>query len=191
MAYLNLPDTELLRKLLEYDGNTGLFRWKARSPDMFGGSTAHCNRWNGRLAGKAAGMLRSDGYVSIAVYNQKYLAHRLAWSLHHGFEPIEIDHINGDRADNRLVNLREVTRTENNMNSALQSNNVSGMPGVTWDNQTKRWRATIKQNSKTIDLGRWDTIYEAQAARKTAERLLGFHENHGRRGHRATGVMGT
>src|SRR5689334_22074801 len=116
MAYLKLPDIELLRKLLDYDPETGLFRWKARSPAMFDGNATRCNRWNGRLAGKEAGNVRGDGYRSIDVGNIKYLAHRLAWALHHGEEPIEIDHINGDRGDNRYANLREVTRTENNMN---------------------------------------------------------------------------
>jgi hypothetical protein len=189
MANRKIPNQETLRKLLDYDPETGVFTWKARTADMFAPEAGkrtyrtpqwYADIWNGRLAGKPAGSAYGGGYLGLAIQNEKYLAHRVAWVMHYGEQPTEIDHINGDRSDNRIANLRLVTRTENNMNSARQSNNTSGCQGVTWDKQTNRWRAFIKKDGRTIRLGRFDTLAEAAGARKRAERKLGFHENHGR-----------
>jgi hypothetical protein len=162
MANRKIPNQETLRKLLDYDPETGVFTWKARTADMFAPEAGkrtyrtpqwYADIWNGRLAGKPAGSAYGGGYLGLAIQNEKYLAHRVAWVMHYGEQPTEIDHINGDRSDNRIANLRLVTRTENNMNSARQSNNTSGCQGVTWDKQTNRWRAFIKKDGRTIRLG--------------------------------------
>nr|WP_175479900.1 HNH endonuclease signature motif containing protein [Paracoccus homiensis] len=108
-------------------------------------------------------------------------AHRVAWAVIHGRWPNgEIDHINGDRSDNRLANLREVTKRENHRNMAIRSDNTSGVTGVYWAREKGKWAAYIKAD-KMVALGRYDTFAEAVAARRAAEKVLGYHPNHGRR----------
>jgi hypothetical protein len=100
----------------------------------------------------------------------------------HGYWPDEIDHINGDRADNRLSNLREVSNIENQRNKVLPRNNKSGHIGVSWNKDSKKWMARITINYKLKQVGQFSTIEEAVAARKEAERKFGFSERHGARG---------
>lgn len=91
-----------------------------------------------------------------------------------------IDHINHDRLDNRPENLRDVTHVENTRNSKLSTANTSGTTGVYWDKSRKLWIASIKVNYKSISLGRYADIEDAIAARSVANKLFGFHENHGK-----------
>ena len=122
----------------------------------------------------------SDEYKVICFKNKSYGAHILAYIIYHGDDSIpdgcEIDHINGNKADNRIENLRAVTHQENSKNTKLYRNNTSGHPGVRKDNKAGYWRAFI--NKKQI--GKFRTRKSAIAARKKAEQELGFHENHGR-----------
>lgn len=105
------------------------------------------------------------------------LAHRLAWFLHYGVWPAgSIDHINGIRHDNRLVNLRDVTAAENSMNRRGEVN-ASGYPGVTKCH--KRWGARIVVNGKRLWLGQHDTPEQAHATYRQAAILFGYHDNHG------------
>jgi len=92
----------------------------------------------------------------------------------------DMDHINGDRRDNRLSNLRVVTNSENRKNSKLQVNNTSGVPGVAWDKGRGKWAAYIKVNSKRVALGRFSCFWRAVIARRNAEVYFGFHINHGK-----------
>ncbi len=92
----------------------------------------------------------------------------------------EIDHINGDRTDNRICNLRDVTSAGNSCNRRRQDRNTSGVTGVAWDKRASRWQARIGLNGKQKYLGYFDSLDEAVAARKAAELELGFHPNHGR-----------
>ena len=103
-----------------------------------------------------------------------YLAHRLAWLYVHGsFPEHHIDHINRDRADNRISNIREATPAENRQNASLQRNSTSGFSGVSWTKRERRWRARIVVNSREIGLGYF--VDKQSAADAYAEAKKQFH----------------
>ena len=175
-----------LRKLLRYEPETGKLFWKERTPDMFEDSkqTAEhkCSRWNSRLAGKEAfNGINIEGYKRGLIWSRQYIAHRIAWAVHHGSWPEQqIDHINGVKTDNRMCNLRDVSATENGRNRTLQANSTSGVTGVNWNKGARKWRACIRVQQKYVYLGHYRAIDDAIAARKAAEIEHGFHPNHGR-----------
>ena len=179
-------DPELLRKLLRYEPETGKLFWLPRTPDLFHDTTDRrgvnwcCQAWNGKNAGREAFTANSAGYRMGAVFGRNYGAHRVAWALTSGSWPKMIDHINGDRSDNRLANLRSVSRLENQRNMKRGSDNKSGQTGVGWDSSRDRWVAAIGVGGRTDHIGRFDKKADAIAARKQAERDFGFHPNHGR-----------
>lgn len=114
-----------------------------------------------------------NGYVRISVEPGKFLqAHRLAWALVHGKWPDQIiDHINGDRADNRFDNLRDISTKMNIQNQRRASkNNKSGLLGVSWSKTMKRWVARIYYDRKYHSLGCFDTAEEAHDAYVSAKR---------------------
>lgn len=173
-------------QLLKYDPKSGKLFWLARSPEMFGGGEdAHIKaaRWNGRFAGKEAFITTNvSGYKTGTIFAKGYSAHRIAWLLVHGDWPnAEIDHINGDKSDNRIDNLRDVNDRENHLNQKRRGNNSSGVIGVRYFSPTKRWHAYISIDGKRIPLGNYRYFDSAVAARKAAEKVLGFHPNHGSR----------
>lgn len=177
MPTKELPDTEYLRQRLRYDPETGKLYWH-RLPQTVGNWAAS---WNTRYAEREAFTADMRGYRQGRVDGQSLLAHRVIWALHAGIWPAaEIDHINGDRADNRIANLREVDRSGNNRNTAVRRSSITGVVGVTWDAQTSRYRAQIKTRGKLIHLGRFHSLSEAKAVRKQAEIKYDFHPNHGR-----------
>lgn len=120
---------------------------------------------------------KKSGYVQIRYGQKTYRVHRLIWEMHCGTIAAghEIDHINGNKADNRIENLRLVSRAENAKNLKLQSRNTSGVSGVIYMNN--KYRVTIGAKY----LGYFDTIDEAIRARKSAEERNGYHVNHGRK----------
>lgn len=148
--------------MLRYDAETGVFTWAA-SP-----------RPNVK-AGAVAGMVNSQGYRVIKVQGSGFMAHRLAWFFATGAWPSdEIDHINGDRDDNRVANLREATRADNNRNVAMRRDNSSGRKGVTWHKRQRRWYAQIQLAGKKTYLGSYKNIEDAAAAYRAAElRMFG------------------
>lgn len=160
-----------LKKYFQYCPHTGDF-YRTLLRDRWGNETPIM---------KKVGTLRDDGYLESMIFNKVYKNHRLAIFYMTGEWPDEVDHINGDRADNRIVNLRSVSKQENMKNRGRSKNNTSGASGITWFKQTGQWRVRINANGNRISLGLFDTIDEAVAARKGAERLLGYHENHGGR----------
>ena len=97
-----------------------------------------------------------------------------------GHWPEYVDHINGNRSDNRLANLRPATKVQNGCNMATPSNNTSGHIGVSWNKRDKRWTAYITLNQKRKSLGNFREIAEAIQCRKAGEFAYGFHPNHGR-----------
>lgn len=135
------------------------------------------NRINRRKARKGMDSTTPfHGYRRVNVGIKKYLAHRLAWLLHKGHWPeFEIDHINGDKADNRISNLRDVTHAENQKNRRLSKNNTSTVQGVTWSNQNQKWLVRI---SGTY-IGLFSNLEDAALARMTAEINEDYHPNHG------------
>lgn len=169
-----LPSPEVLRELLDYDPYAGTFRWKERSDDPF-------NRWNIRFSGRLALTAICGGYRRGKVGGVAHYAHRVAWAIHFGsWPPQQIDHINGDRGDNRIANLRVVDDLENSRNQQLSKRNKAGAPGLAWIPRWQRWQVCIGVEGKNIYVGGFPSIEEAVAARRAAEREYGFHPNHGR-----------
>lgn len=169
----------LLNECLNYDPSTGLFTWLNRPESHFKSRTAQ-RVWNSRLSGKTAGGNTSDGYKRITVFNQGYSAHRLAWLYMTGSFPIQhIDHINHDKKDNRLINLRAATPQDNSQNSTISSRNTSGKVGVCWNKKQREWRVHINVNKKQTFIGSFKSLPNAIASRVAAEIKHGYHPNHG------------
>lgn len=179
-----LPSKEELEKLLKYSPSTGELFWKKRTEDMFEASThtaAHtCARWNSRFAGKEALVKENIGYRCGRLNYQYVLAHRVIWKIMTGDEPDAIDHIDGDRSNNRWKNLRSVTTSVNNRNVSRRSDNHSGVVGVSWNKQKQKWAALLHIDRKIKCLGFFDLFEDAVECRKVAEIQNGFHANHGR-----------
>ena len=161
-----------LRELLSYDKCTGFLTWKPRAGN---------ESFNKRFAGKLdLHCIDGKGYRCGKLMRKDVLAHRVIWALVHGEEPEEIDHINGDKLDNRLCNLRSVTHGENLKNRPIYSNNKSGFTGVYFYARDLKWIAQIKANGRRMHVGRFNCVTAAAVARKIAEAEFGYHENHGR-----------
>lgn len=157
--------TEDVRALFNYDRATGELRWRYRADAS--------KTWNTKYAGKLAGYINKIGYRCICINNGRYLAHRLIWILVTGRWPQKlIDHINGDRADNRWSNLREATFSENGFNAPPRKNNSTGITGVSWYSNLNCYVAKIYINRKSKHLGCYDSLEEAAEARRRAERKL-------------------
>jgi len=170
---------ETLRKLLRYDGDTGRLFWLPRDS-----SEPRSAWWQSMYADKEALTSLSDGYRCGIIKGKTYKAHRVIWAMHFGYWPDggwEIDHIDGNRTNNRLPNLRLVTRADNCRNRARGARNKSGHVGVAWSPRHNSWYAHIGiGNRKTKTLGYFKSIDDAVHARKAAEIQFGFHSNHGR-----------
>jgi hypothetical protein len=158
-------EREVLGSLLRYDSETGQV-W--RFPKL------GVRQW------REAGLSKHKrGYLHIKLAGKPVKVHHVVWFIVYGQWPKQIDHINHNRADNRLPNLRIVTTIENCRNRAKSKANSSGITGVNWVERDQRWRAQICLNNKRLHLGYYLTRDDAVAARKAAERENGFHENHG------------
>jgi hypothetical protein len=145
-----------LKILLNYDPDTGAFTWRL--------SRRKCT------VGSKAGCLMRHGYITIRLDDRLYTAHRLAWLHVHGVWPSEqLDHINKNRSDNRICNLREATNAENAQNQKRRDNK-SGFSGVRKEN--KKWLAEIKVNYKVTRLGLFETPEEAHAVYLKAKHEL-------------------
>lgn len=154
-------------ELLLYNPETGDMFWKE-------------NRNSQVRKGMKAGSLSKDGYLVVGIDKKVYQLHRVAWLLKTGKWPEgQIDHINHIRIDNRFKNYREVPQEENQKNKSKFKNNTSGHTGI-YKNRKGRWIARIYSKGKHINLGTFDSIEEAKAAREYAQNNLNFHVNHGK-----------
>jgi hypothetical protein len=144
---------------INYDAVTGEFTWAVAR--------------KGVRAGAKAGTVRGDGYLQIKVGKRAIRAHRLAWFLGHGVWPDgEIDHINGDRLDNRLCNLRVVDRAGNSQNRmSAHKDSSHGFLGATWNRQHRKWQAKLMARGVRHHLGYFSTPEAAHAAYMEAKRL--------------------
>ncbi len=158
-----------LKQFVEYDPETGIFTWKPREVNSKADKI-----WNTRFSGKEAGT-KGSKYVTIAIYEEEFRAHRLAYLYMNGVWPSQlIDHINGDPRDNRWENLRIASKSQNAANAGLWGHNRSGVKGVSWCKCTNRWRAIIRFKGKNYRLGRFDSKEEAgEAYRAAADRFFG------------------
>lgn len=176
MAVLNKSETELselisvhdLRDYLDYDKNNGLFKWKKKSGLKV-------------RIGSVAGTLHPSGYIKIAILGKKYSAHKLAWLYVNGYYPTKVvDHINGIKSDNRISNLRECTKTQNEWNRGLNKNNTSGVKNVSMNKEKKKWHVQIKTDGKRVYSKYFKSFEDAKLA--AIEARIKFHgefANHG------------
>ena len=142
---------------LSYNGDTGSLVW-IKKP------SASVN------VGDVAGVLGSLGYVHIKLKGQMYVAHRIAWALSHGDAgAYDIDHINRIKSDNRICNLRLATRSENCQNVGIKRHNKSGVSGVFWHSQSRKWEASIRINGVSKTIGRFHSKEDAIHARLVTE----------------------
>ena len=142
---------ERLKEVVRYEPEVGEFYWVANSP------------WRAGVAGERAGSPHAGGYRAITIDRVKYLEHRLAWFYQYGIFPKQLDHINRNRKDNRIANLREATAEQNRANrGAVKS--ISGLKGAHWHKEAKRWVSKIERNGSATYLGSFDTAEEAHMA---------------------------
>lgn len=162
------PSADKIRRLLDYNPVTGEFTWLKKS-----GDERYTRAWNSRFAGKPAGRTKAGGhgYLEIAIENKLYRAHRLAWLYMTGEWPIDqIDHINCNKTDNRFANLREASAFQNACN--VKSSNKSGLKGVTFNKNAKKYTSQICVYRKRISLGYFNSAEEAhQAYAQAAQKL--------------------
>lgn len=158
----DISQAELIEQL-DYNPLTGAFAWKRHYLKSYIGKYTH--------------ETTIYGYHQIRFNGKRYFAHRLAWLFVHGrFPAHHIDHINGDRCDNRIANLRECTDGENSQNRKMQRNNASGYIGVGWHKLRKKWRASITVDTQHIHIGLFETKELAYEAYKRAKELYHVFE---------------
>ncbi|EBG0278359.1 HNH endonuclease [Salmonella enterica subsp. enterica] len=146
---------ERLMEVLDYDKETGIFTWKKKLSAR-------------GAVGKKAGTT-SYGYNAINIDGVRYFAHRLAWLyIYNEWPKKEIDHIDRNRSNNSISNLRDVSRIVNALNTGERSDSSTGIKGVTFCKQRKKWQAQINLSGKNVTLGRFETIDEAAIAYKAA-----------------------
>ena len=174
-------ETETLKQIVSYDPETGRLTWLPRPLSMFK-CLRDCAAWNAKYAGQIAfNTTWPNGYKAGHIFKKTQLAHRVAWALATGEWPdSQIDHVNGDRSDNRLVNLRKATPEDNQKNTKQRIDNTSGVKGVDFQKSSGLWRARIVHNKRRVEIGKFINYDCAVAARKAAEREYGYHPNHGR-----------
>ena len=145
---------DYLHEFFHYDAETGVFSRKKRTS-------------NSTKVGEIVGSDKGNGYLMLCLKSRLYLAHRIAWFYVYGEMPsLNIDHINGNRADNRICNLRLANQSQNTANSKLSKANTSGFKGVTWNKDAKKWNAQLMCNYKRISLGNFEKKEDAADAYK-------------------------
>ena len=167
-----LPSTEYLRECFTYDRETGDLKWMARPRKHFA-TDQSCKRWNTIFAETAAGYTDQKGHRRITIDVSDYKAHRAIWKWMTGEEPpLEIDHRDGDYANNQWSNLRAATDGEQRWNSRFLSTNTSSRRGVGWNKKLNKWQVAICANGIRRHLGLFNSIEDASATYETAARKL-------------------
>jgi hypothetical protein len=157
---------DLVNKLFRYDKETGDLIHKANK------GTAK--------AGDKAGSVNGSGYVVTGIEGNKYRNHRIIFLMHRGFLPDCLDHIDNNKLNNRIENLRPATLSQNQQNRRISKNNTSGVKGVKWKATQNIWTASVTLNGKRKHVGHFRTVHEAEVAvRKVREQLHGEFANHG------------
>lgn len=152
----------MLLSLFSYHSETGEIRWRAVRPYAHQISV-----------GCLAGTVSRNGYLVIGLDRKYFGAHRIIWKMMTGSDPDDqIDHINGNRLDNRWSNLRAANNGQNRWNTKIAKNNTSGIKGVCFDKARDRWVASIAAGGSNKKLGRFKSKQEAIAARRLAETAM-------------------
>lgn len=178
----------IAKEFFDYDPKTGILIHKERDIKWFNKPKDHrsaqwaCNVWNAKYAGKeVANISRKNGYKTVSVFRKSYPAHRFIWFWQYGEMPVnQIDHKNHIRDDNRLINLEQVTHSQNGRNQSKGKNNLSGITGVSFWKERQKWISQIMINRQKIHLGIDVCFGKMIKARKEAEKRYGFHPNHGK-----------
>lgn len=145
-----------VKKFLSYDPILGELTWRASKGN--------------RVRGKFAGGVDRDGYNYLVVNQRKYKSHRIIWLWWYGYYPEnDIDHIDGDKTNNRIENLRETSDLCNCRNRGLRKDNKTGVPGIHWNERLGKWVAQITNLGARRHLGYFSTMREAVARRHAAE----------------------
>ena len=175
----NVISIDELRNLIRYEPDTGRLFWLSRPASAFSASksrsAAHVAAlWNSRYAGTPALDAECNGYRHGHIGGRIYRAHRVCVAIHYGRWPnLPVDHINGDKSDNRICNLREATRVQNGLNRGLNFNNTSGCRGVSWVNRKKTWAVRVS----VPGVGR-KTVGYFKSYEKATEAYMNHAKNH-------------
>ncbi len=164
-----MPSYQELNALFYYEASTGKLLWRYRfdRPVWF----------NEKYAGKEAGRKGDRGYRDVVINGAFYRSHRVIWAMLHDETPIEIDHVNGIRDDNREENLRASNSSLNHRNYRMSTRNTSGFNGVM--RRKEKWEAYVRIDRKRRSLGFFEKKEDAIAARKEANKKFGFDDRHG------------
>ena len=185
MLTANVIPIERLKVLIALDAVTGVLTWKRRGPESFDSKCPGYNqraskRWNTMLAGTEALAGDNNGYKRGTLEGRAFYAHRVVWALYHGeWCSTNIDHINGNKADNRPANLRAAAHEANSRNQKLRRSNTSGVMGVSAHCEGG-WIARINAEGERKYLGKFASFPDAVAARLAAEAQYGYDATHGR-----------
>jgi hypothetical protein len=172
-------DQDLVREFIDYNPETGVMKWKARNESHFK-SKANAAQWNTRYAGKLIGSEHWKGYLTCRINYKAYRIHRVAWCHANGDTEMHIDHINGIKTDNRLINLRLVDNQENHRNMRMRADNSSGVTGVYWNKRYSYWVVQIAMPcGKKRSLGCFRCLDEAKRYRAFAQKVCGYTDDHG------------
>ena len=170
---------EYARECFDYTPETGKVTWRRRPREHFKTDGAY-KSWITRFAGKSVGDYTRGGYCAVHIGSKDYGLHIIIWAMTHGKWPeFEIDHIDHCRTNNRISNLREVTKAENRKNQSKRSDNTSGITGVFWHKRAGKWMASLSINGRLKYLGLFPNIQDAANAVASAYKTNDFHANHG------------
>ena len=154
-----VPTIDRLRELFSYDPETGVLVCRVARSNS--------------IAGSEVGSIASNGYMYVTVDYARMLVHRVIWAIHYGEYPeADVDHEDRNKRNNRIINLRDASRSQNNANSPAPSNNTSGIRGISWNARLGKWHAYISWHGERRHLGFFDNLNDASRARVDAEMEL-------------------
>ena len=129
--------------------------------------------------GDEAGSVNKKGYRRVMIKNKSYAMHRLIFMMHYGYLPKQVDHIDRNKLNNRIENLRPATHGQNRQNATISKNNTSGVKGINWQKRDNKWQARVMLNKKSYQIGYFETLEEAKkAVEKARQQLHGEFARH-------------
>ena len=174
-------EIKIIQESLTYDPISGLFKWNDDRPLEHFKSIAAYHSWKKMNAGKViCPSVYKSRYLRAQICQKTYYLHRLAFVFMEGRLPAGVDHLDGDKRNNRWVNLDEKVSAGNNLNKSLHKNNTSGVCGVSWSTKKGKWHVAGKLNGASVFLGLFDDLQLAKAVRQKWETDSGFTERHGK-----------